>query len=183
MKKMAVVLAGCGFKDGAEITESVSTLISISEKGVYYECFAPDLEIEAKDNITGTKLGQKRNVLNEAARRSRKRCHHRRSNSPPTRMQHCNSRRVLTGLVHTTSINMAMMTANTAPATCDPDQRGCHTTAADTGAASDAVDEDGTYVCLLCTWTASVLELVWEDEADASNSAMVGCFPCASFAV
>ncbi|MGE3973893.1 MAG: isoprenoid biosynthesis glyoxalase ElbB [Bdellovibrionales bacterium] len=71
MKQIAVVLAGCGFKDGSEITEAVSTLISLSEFGVEYQCFAPHLEIEAKNNITNTEMGQKRNVLIEAARISR----------------------------------------------------------------------------------------------------------------
>ena len=44
-KKVAVVLSGCGFKDGAEITESVSTLIALSEFGIAYQCFAPNMEI------------------------------------------------------------------------------------------------------------------------------------------
>ena len=41
MKKIAVVLSGCGYLDGSEITESVCTLISLSELGVDYKCFAP----------------------------------------------------------------------------------------------------------------------------------------------
>ncbi|MEZ4872937.1 MAG: hypothetical protein R2827_12025 [Bdellovibrionales bacterium] len=33
MKKIAVILSGCGFKDGAEIAEAVSALIALSSKG------------------------------------------------------------------------------------------------------------------------------------------------------
>ena len=33
MKKVAVILSGCGFLDGAEITEAISTLIAIGQNG------------------------------------------------------------------------------------------------------------------------------------------------------
>lgn len=71
MKRIAVVLAGCGFKDGSEITEAVSTLVALSEAGAEYHCFAPNLEIEAKNNITNIGTGQNRNILVESARISR----------------------------------------------------------------------------------------------------------------
>ena len=41
-RKIAVVLSGCGHKDGTEITEAVSALIAITETGASYTCFAPD---------------------------------------------------------------------------------------------------------------------------------------------
>lgn len=41
-RKIAVVLSGCGHKDGTEITEAVSALIAITETGAIYTCFAPD---------------------------------------------------------------------------------------------------------------------------------------------
>jgi enhancing lycopene biosynthesis protein 2 len=43
MKKIAVILAGCGRMDGSEIHESVLTLLSISQEGAAYQCFSPDL--------------------------------------------------------------------------------------------------------------------------------------------
>jgi enhancing lycopene biosynthesis protein 2 len=64
-KKIAVVLSGCGHKDGAEITESVSTLIALSEAGAEYKVFAPDQEFKANPT------GDTRNVMTEAARISR----------------------------------------------------------------------------------------------------------------
>lgn len=70
MKHFAVVLSGCGHKDGAEITESVSTLISLSELGISYNCYAPDIEIETVNHSTDQSTG-KRNALEESARIAR----------------------------------------------------------------------------------------------------------------
>lgn len=70
-KKVAVILAGCGHKDGSEITEAVSVLVALSEVGAQYECFAPDVEFEAVDHLTGQPTGKKRNARVEAARIAR----------------------------------------------------------------------------------------------------------------
>lgn len=69
-KKIAVILSGCGHKDGAEITESVSSLIAISEMGAEYQVFAPDMNITATDHLSG-QVGDKRNPMHEAARIAR----------------------------------------------------------------------------------------------------------------
>ncbi len=71
MKKIAVILSGCGNKDGAEITEAVSLLISLSQNNAQYMCFAPNIEFDALDFIKNEPLHTKRNVLTEAARISR----------------------------------------------------------------------------------------------------------------
>lgn len=70
MKKVAVVLSGCGFKDGAEITEAVSSLISLSEAGAQYEVYAPNLTFKATNHLTDEEDGD-RNVMSEASRISR----------------------------------------------------------------------------------------------------------------
>lgn len=70
MKKIAVVLSGCGFKDGSEITESVSTLIALTELNADYQCFAPDKEIETVDHTQDQSTGT-RNLLVESSRISR----------------------------------------------------------------------------------------------------------------
>lgn len=70
MKKIAVILSGCGHRDGAEITEAVSALIALAELGVTYEVFAPDEEFTALNHFTGEPLS-KRNMLQEAARIAR----------------------------------------------------------------------------------------------------------------
>lgn len=71
MKKIAVILSGCGHQDGAEITESVSTLIALSELGAEYTVFAPSLDFKANNFLTGQPTNETRNVMQEAARISR----------------------------------------------------------------------------------------------------------------
>lgn len=71
--KVAVVLAGCGFYDGAEINEAVLTLLSLEQQGAEYQCFAPDREqMHVVNHLTGEVAeGESRNVLVEAARIAR----------------------------------------------------------------------------------------------------------------
>lgn len=71
MKKIAVILSGCGNKDGAEITEAASLLIALSQHGAAATCFAPNLEFEALNFTTGEPLPAKRNAMIEAARIAR----------------------------------------------------------------------------------------------------------------
>lgn len=72
MKKIAVVLAGNGVYDGAEIHESTLTLLAIARKGANYQCFAPDVEqAHVVNHLTGDEMDEKRNVLVEAARIAR----------------------------------------------------------------------------------------------------------------
>jgi enhancing lycopene biosynthesis protein 2 len=71
MPKAAVVLSGCGFLDGAEITEAVSVLIALSQRGIEYQCFAPDVSFDVVDHTKCEPSGEKRNVLTEAARIAR----------------------------------------------------------------------------------------------------------------
>ncbi|RJG47496.1 isoprenoid biosynthesis glyoxalase ElbB [Motilimonas pumila] len=69
MKKVAVILAGCGVYDGAEINEVVLTLLHLSKAGAQYQAFAPDIEqLHVINHLTGEEVEQSRNVLQEAAR-------------------------------------------------------------------------------------------------------------------
>lgn len=71
-KKFAVILSGCGNKDGAEIHESVMTLWAIHKHGAEYQCFAPDIDQHHVLNfITNQEMAEKRNVLVESARIAR----------------------------------------------------------------------------------------------------------------
>lgn len=70
-KRIAVVLSGCGHLDGAEITESVSTLIAIAQAGADYEVFAPDFDFSVTDPLSREPTGESRNILREAARIAR----------------------------------------------------------------------------------------------------------------
>jgi enhancing lycopene biosynthesis protein 2 len=70
--RIAVVLSGCGVFDGAEIHESVLTLLAIARHGADYECFAPDIpQHHVLDHITGAEMPETRNVLVESARIAR----------------------------------------------------------------------------------------------------------------
>ena len=71
-KSIAVVLSGCGVYDGAEIHESVLTLLALDQQGVDYQCFAPDIDQHHVINhLNGEEMDQRRNVLVEAARIAR----------------------------------------------------------------------------------------------------------------
>ena len=73
MTKVAVVLAGCGVYDGAEINEAVLTLLCLEQQGASYQCFAPDMQqMHVINHLTGEPAeGESRNVLVEAARIAR----------------------------------------------------------------------------------------------------------------
>lgn len=69
-KKVAVILAGCGYLDGAEVTEAVASLIALDQAGAAVQCFALNEEqMHVVDHIAGEEVaGQKRNVMVESAR-------------------------------------------------------------------------------------------------------------------
>lgn len=72
MKKVGVVLSGCGVYDGAEITESVLTLLALSRVGAQAICFAPDkVQSDVINHLTGEAMADSRNALIEAARIAR----------------------------------------------------------------------------------------------------------------
>lgn len=71
-KKFAVVLAGCGVYDGAEIHEATMTLYAIAQQGANYQVFAPDVnQHHVVNHLTGEEMNEKRNVLVESARIAR----------------------------------------------------------------------------------------------------------------
>ncbi len=71
-KRFAVILSGCGNKDGAEIHESVMTLWALQKHGAEYQCFAPDIpQHHVLNFITGEEMAESRNVLVESARIAR----------------------------------------------------------------------------------------------------------------
>ncbi len=72
MKKFAVILAGCGVYDGAEIHEAVLTLLAIEKNGAGYDIFAPDIiQHHVVNHSTGQEMNETRNVLVESARIAR----------------------------------------------------------------------------------------------------------------
>ena len=71
-KKVAVILSGCGVYDGAEIHESVLTLLRLDQRGAQVKCFAPDIaQHHVINHLTGEEMPETRNVLVESARIAR----------------------------------------------------------------------------------------------------------------
>ncbi len=71
MKKIGVVLSGCGVYDGSEIQEAVITLLAIDRQGCAAVCMAPNVDLSVINHLTTQETGEKRNVLVESARIAR----------------------------------------------------------------------------------------------------------------
>lgn len=71
MKKIGVVLSGCGVYDGSEIHEAVLTLLAIDRQGCEAVCMAPDIDVPVMDHLAGQAVDGQRNVLVESARIAR----------------------------------------------------------------------------------------------------------------
>ena len=71
--KIAVLLAGCGHLDGAEIREAVLTLLALDQRGVEFQCLAPNApQADAVNHVSGQAVeGSVRNILEEASRIAR----------------------------------------------------------------------------------------------------------------
>jgi len=71
MKKIGVVLSGCGVRDGSEIHEAVCALLAIDQAGCEAVCMAPNADFAVTDHLTMQEAGEKRNILVESARIAR----------------------------------------------------------------------------------------------------------------
>lgn len=72
MKKFAVILAGSGVYDGAEIHEATLTMLAIARQGAEYQCFAPNInQHHVINHLNGEEMKETRNVLVESARIAR----------------------------------------------------------------------------------------------------------------
>ena len=73
MKTIGVLLSGCGFLDGAEIRESVLTLLALDQDDIKVTIMAPDQkQYHVVDHIKSDEAkGLERNLLEESARIAR----------------------------------------------------------------------------------------------------------------
>ncbi len=72
MKKIAVILSGCGYLDGSEITESISLFIELSKNNILYDVYAPNKSIDPAPHLDGKLLKPSpRNAMEESARITR----------------------------------------------------------------------------------------------------------------
>ena len=72
MPKVGVVLSGCGAQDGAEIHESVITLLALDRAGVEVTIMAPDMnQFHVINHLNNEEIDTSRNILIESARIAR----------------------------------------------------------------------------------------------------------------
>jgi enhancing lycopene biosynthesis protein 2 len=71
MKKIGVVLSGCGVFDGSEIHEATFALLSIDRAGCQAVCMAPNVGFPVTNHLTKEASGESRNILTESARIAR----------------------------------------------------------------------------------------------------------------
>ena len=72
MKKVGLLLSGCGVNDGAEIHESVIAMLALDRAGVEMELMAPNIDqMHVVNHYTGQDMDEYRNVLVEASRIAR----------------------------------------------------------------------------------------------------------------
>jgi enhancing lycopene biosynthesis protein 2 len=70
---IAVLLAGCGHLDGAEVREAVLALLALDQHGASFQCIAPNaLQHHVVNHISGEPVpGAQRNILEESSRIAR----------------------------------------------------------------------------------------------------------------
>ncbi|NQT97872.1 MAG: isoprenoid biosynthesis glyoxalase ElbB [Candidatus Marinimicrobia bacterium] len=73
MPKVGIVISGCGVYDGAEIHETVITMLSLDRAGAEIVMMAPDIgQLHVINHLSGEEMPmENRNVLVEAARIAR----------------------------------------------------------------------------------------------------------------
>ncbi len=76
MKRIAILLSGCGNKDGSEVTEAVSLVIALSQQNCRLTFFSINKDIHPVHHLTGEiQTSEKRNLIAESARITRGPCH------------------------------------------------------------------------------------------------------------
>lgn len=72
MKRIGVLLSGCGVKDGSEIHEATLTLLYLARSEAETICMAPDApQPQVLNHLDGKPMSEERNMLIESARIAR----------------------------------------------------------------------------------------------------------------
>ncbi|KAM9356822.1 glutamine amidotransferase-like class 1 domain-containing protein 3, mitochondrial [Symphorus nematophorus] len=72
VKRVAVILSGCGVYDGTEIHEASAILVHLSRAEAKVQMFAPDADqLHVVNHCEGKPTEEKRNILQESARIAR----------------------------------------------------------------------------------------------------------------
>ena len=69
--KFAVILSGCGNRDGSELQETLSVLLAIDKFNMSYQCFAPQGKLKVVSYFDGNETGETRDMYVESARIAR----------------------------------------------------------------------------------------------------------------
>ena len=69
--KIAIILSGCGNRDGSELQESLSLMLAIDRRGWQYQCFAPSGNYRVVSHVDGNEDGGQRDLFVESARIAR----------------------------------------------------------------------------------------------------------------
>ena len=67
---IAIILSGCGNRDGSELQETLSLMLAIDRRGWSYQCFAPQGSHTVVSHLDGSESGS-RDLLAESARIAR----------------------------------------------------------------------------------------------------------------
>ncbi len=72
MSKVAVILSGCGNRDGSELQETLGLLLALNRRNIAWQCFAPKGDFAVVSYIDNDgETGQRRDIYAEAARIAR----------------------------------------------------------------------------------------------------------------
>lgn len=71
MKNIAIILSGCGNRDGSELQETLSLFLAIDRRNWRYQCFAPMGDYAVISHLDGRPSGEVREIIAESARLSR----------------------------------------------------------------------------------------------------------------
>ena len=69
--KIAIILSGCGNRDGSELQETLSLMLAIDRRGGHYQCFAPEGQYRVVSHLDGSETGEQRDIFIESARIAR----------------------------------------------------------------------------------------------------------------
>ncbi len=68
--KIALILSGCGNRDGSELQETLSLMLAFDRRGWQYQCFSPEGKYRVVSHMDGHEEGE-RDILVESARIAR----------------------------------------------------------------------------------------------------------------
>ncbi len=68
--KIALILSGCGNRDGSELQETLSLMLAFDRRNWQYQCFAPEGKYRVVSHVDGKEEGE-RDLFVEAARIAR----------------------------------------------------------------------------------------------------------------